>query len=270
MRGLGWVTHVYSLGIRKTLSYRADFWVSFLGALAVQFIVSYFLWLAIFESTGKSEMGGYTFHGMMGYYLLVPFIAKTINGLERGFLASEIYEGTLTRYLIYPVPPLLYKLVWALSSSTVALVQLLISVLLYLAFFDAPGSLSISVVGLICGSLAVLLSSVLMFFLAATFDMAAFWFDNAWSLQVLLMFVINMLGGGLIPLSLYPESMQASLEFLPFRLLYSVPIQLYLGQMSPLQFAYALPYYFGWTLVAIVASREVWRRGIYKFGGVGI
>ena len=47
----------------------------------------------------------------MLYYLLVPLIARMIRGEESRFLSDDIYEGGLTRYLVYPLSFLQYKYV---------------------------------------------------------------------------------------------------------------------------------------------------------------
>ena len=48
-------------------------------------------------------MAGYTFGALMLYYLMVPLVERVVNGQEMGFMSGEIYDGGLTRYLLYPV-----------------------------------------------------------------------------------------------------------------------------------------------------------------------
>lgn len=120
---LSLMRQILSLEIRKILSYRVDFWLNFFGVILVEFGLAYFLWKAIFEYRGVRSIEGYTFQAMMLYYILVPTISHIIQAQVMHFISTEIYEGSLTRYLIYPISFLSYKLIAHYAFSLIAVVQ---------------------------------------------------------------------------------------------------------------------------------------------------
>ena len=132
---------IFSLEIRKILSYRADFWMNFIGVVLAEVAVAYFLWNAIFEYKNVSTMQGYSFHGLMLYYLLAPLMTLIVRGQSMDFMAREIYEGTLTRYLIYPLSFFHYKYVAQLAYSFIATLQLILMLGFFTSFFGLPKDL---------------------------------------------------------------------------------------------------------------------------------
>jgi len=157
---------VWSLELRQLLSYRVDFWIDFLGSLFVQIALAYFLWQAIYEFRGVEVIGGYSFSAMMLYYVLIPLVEKITRGQELGFLSRDIYEGTLNRYLVYPLSVFGYKYVHHAAIATLALLQLGLALGVYLLLFGLPGGVHLSVGTVLAGIAAAGVASVLYFLLA--------------------------------------------------------------------------------------------------------
>ena len=76
-------SRVLNLESRKLMSYRVDFWLNVVVSFFTQLAVAYFLWLAVFDYSGSETIGGYTFQGMVLYYVLVILIGRVVRGRER-------------------------------------------------------------------------------------------------------------------------------------------------------------------------------------------
>ena len=96
---------VLTMEARKLMSYRTDFWINAILAFIIQFGVVYYLWSAVYVESGEDVIGGFSFRSMVYYYIIVILLGKFIgaHGYESGTVAQEIYDGSLTRYLIYPL-----------------------------------------------------------------------------------------------------------------------------------------------------------------------
>ena len=95
--------HVLSVELRAQASYRADFWINALAGFLAEFGVTWFVWAAVFHESGKTVIGGYTFEGMVLYFLAVVLLGKLVSGREfEGAVAGDIYDGSLNRYLVLP------------------------------------------------------------------------------------------------------------------------------------------------------------------------
>lgn len=267
---MSWILPAWSMELRKLLSYRVDFWLDFLGSLVVQVGLAWFLWDAVLRARGTETVGGMGLSALVLYYLLVPLVEKITRGHEMGFLSTEIYEGTLTRYLVYPVPLFGYKYVLHLAVSAIALVQLAVALGGVLVFWSVPAPFAVQPIGVGAALIAMLLASLLYFHLAACLEMVAYWADNVWSLLVMLRFAIRLLGGGMIPLALFPDSVRGVLEMLPFAPLLSFPIRTLLGQVDAAEYLRSMLVLAMWTLVFAVLARVIHARGIRQYTGVGI
>ena len=267
---LGWVPHAFSLEIRKVLSYRVDFWLNFGGTVAVQLAVAYFLWRAIFDANGVDTMGGFGFSALMLYYVMVPLVDRMVRGQEMNFLSGEIYDGTLTRYLIYPISVLGYKYVAHLSAAGLFLLQLLLALGAFALLVGLPPDRTLSPWSFAAGIIAALGAGIMYFLLACALEMIAFWADNVWSILLILRFAIHFLGGGLIPLSFFPEWFEAGSAYLPFVYMLGFPVRAFLGEIAPGELLFGLGVILFWTSVFGTVASVIWRRGLRQYTGVGI
>jgi len=254
-----WAPPAFSLELRKLLAHRADFWMDFLGGLVAQVALAFFLWKAIFTVRDATTIGGFTFLGMMLYYVMVPGVERITRGPELGFLFHDIYEGTLTRYLVYPVDFFGYKYVQHLVISSVAAAQLLLVLGLFALVAGIPAEMAVGPASVARGLVAAFAASVLYFRVASCLEMVSFWADNVWSLLVMLRFAIRLLGGGMLPLSLFPGPVQDVLFLLPFRYLLAFPIETVMGQVGWGEWLLGLALVGAWSLVFWGVSRWIFR-----------
>lgn len=262
---------VASLQARKLMSYRTNFWIGAVVTFFVEMAVAYFLWAAVFRETGESRIGGFSLQAMVIYYVAVILLGKLVRGEERDLsISTDIYEGSLTRYLLYPTSYFGFKYAEHLGSLVPSLVQLAIFGALSLAFLDVPPDIRITPASAAMAAVSVCVANLLHFLLLYPLQGVAFWADNVWSLNVMFRFASQMLGGLMLPLSLFPAWSQPVLEVLPFTYLFYFPTTTLLGQVSPAEWATGLAISLGWCGALALVSRAVWRRGRLVYTGVGI
>ena len=261
---------VLSIELRKTFSYRVDFWLKFLGALAANVAAAYFVWSAIFSRTGKTEIGGYTMPALILYYVLTPLIENISRSAEGSQVSDDIYSGGLTKFIVYPASFFGFKYVSSLASAVVGVVQLLAIVGFYLVFVGLPPEVAMTPLSFAAGIVVALAAGVLNFLIAAAMNQVAFWADRVWSLNVMMMFCVRMLGGAMLPLTMLPAQMQAVNRFLPFAYLVSFPVRTMMGQASLGEIGEGLAAIALWSLAMAAANRWIWGRGAHKYTGVGI
>jgi len=262
--------HVVGLEARKRLSYRFDFWIQALVSFAAELGIAWFLWQAIFHESGKTVIGGRTLDDMVLYYVAVILVAKLARGnLFAVAVASEIYDGGLNRYLVYPVPYLGFKLAQSLGTLLPATIQLFAFGAIFP--FLVKGSLAHPTAASVAmGLVSILVAHVLYFVMQVCLEGVAFWADNVWSLNVALRLVSGLLGGIMIPLAAFPDAWQPVLAALPFRHVFSDPVEALLGQRTFLAWAGDLGVALAWTAAFTLVARWVFRRGSYAYTGVGI
>ena len=265
-----WMSQVLTLEIRKYLAYRTDFWISFLGSMIAQLGVAYFLWRAVFSFRGVDQLGGYSFKGMMLYYLMVALLDRVVRGATMGFVAQDIYDGGLNRYLVYPVSFFTYKLMGQLALTLTSGIQFVICLGGFFVFFGLPAEIHLSIFSVIFGVLAIFCASFLFFLQSWTIELIAFWADNTWSISVMFRFVGALLGGAMIPLSLFPRNIEKFLKFLPFESMTAFPIRAFLGQLTGVEYFQGFILLSLWTLILGMIGALVWRRGTLQYSGVAM
>lgn len=259
--------YVLSLEIKKQFTYRLDFWVKFIGKLLTFIVLAYFLWSSLYAAQGVQEIQGLTLNQMLLYYFVVSFILIIVRGHQSlGYISSEIYEGSLSRYLIYPLSFLPFKLTGQLSQMLMTFLQLILGLSLLHFFWNTSFEPQLI---LACFGLC-LIGTYLNFLLEALAEFVAFWVDETWSLCVFLRFFFIFLGGVMLPLSFFPETLQPLLRRLPFYLSLGLPTEVLLGRVSSQQVLELLPWIFLWGGLLTIFCRFVWRKGLKIYSGVGI
>lgn len=259
---------VYLLELRKLFSYRVDFWVHFLAGPSIHLFVAYFIWKTIFEFKNIDQMGGYTFQSMMLYYLVIAFINNGTHPQRNDSISHEIYEGTLTRYLIYPLSFFGYKFSQQLAHLSLTLGQLFIVLAGASLFLNIHLSFTFSQIILFL--LFVFISMTLSFLIGSILDLIAFWADQVWSLLILFQFSVTFLGGGALPLSIFPEWAQEILYYLPFAAILSIPANIFVGIPPGIDLFHSFFISLSWILFLMVIQNALWKKGLRHYSGVGI
>jgi ABC-2 type transport system permease protein len=265
-----WWKHVVAMELRKILAYRSDFWITFIGQTLIQLLVARALWQMIFATQGVTEMQGYSLEMMTLYYLIVPIGMRMLTGENIGFLAREIYEGTFTRYLLYPLSVFQYKTLTYLTYSLFYAFQLFIIYSLFRIFISETPFTLLHVANLIAGILLFFLAAMTYVMMAMLIEMISLWADNIWSLVVMLRFFTSFFGGGLIPLNFLPAWTQAALTWTPFPYLISLPARTIMGLSHFQEITQGVFVLLVWILTFMGCVKVVWGRGQHKYTGVGI
>lgn len=263
---------VASMEARKLMSYRADFWISTIFTFAIQITVAYYLWRAIFVETGDPVIGGFTFRGMMLYYVLVALVGKFIFVpiSFSGLFSEEIYTGSLNRFLVYPARYFTYKYAQAIGSVFPVVIQFALGVILLLLIVDLPPEVSITPQSVLMAVVSLWFANLLGFLIFAPFELLAFWADNVWSLSVMMRMVLIVLGGTMFPLTLFPEWAQEASRWLPFAYTFYYPVNTLMGRVGLAEWLIGIGVAVAWCVIMGAVIRAFWRRGMLRYTGVGI
>jgi ABC-2 type transport system permease protein len=266
---MNWARMLVSVELRRLFSYRLDLWVSFAGGLIIEVGIAYFLWSAIFQARSVSTLQGFTLPGLLLYQGLALTVTSATGGFGQGRVSEEIYRGSLSRFLIYPIPFYLYKAIEHLTSGILATVRGALGVGLVVAWAGVPPEWSPTLSGLLAALTVLFAATLFVFLIQACAETTAFWLDHVWSLNVLSAFIVLFFGGGFVPLAFFPAPLQAALEYTPFPALLSAPVELLLGRVSPATVPRTLGILALWSLPLLGLLQGLWRRGLRQYSGVG-
>jgi ABC-2 type transport system permease protein len=247
-----------------------NFWVQFVLGTATELSVAFFLWKSIYQDQGAEILEGFTFHALMYYYLFATFAGKITRGNERGYMAQDIYDGGLTRYLLYPLSFLGYKFVTHLTQQALGIFQLLIALAFFWLTIGGPHDTAFTPFTFVAGCVTCLFVGYLNFAITSCLEMIAFWQDVIWNLLVMLRFIAALLGGAFVPLAFFPEWARELANCTPFPLLVAFPARVFLGQVTSTEWIIGLGQASLWIAVFTFIMNAIWRRGTRQYSGVGI
>lgn len=260
---------IISMELKRIFSYRITFWIKFFLEAIIDIAVAFYLWSSIFKFNSISTLNGYSLNSLIYYYAFASFTSR-ITAKELDSISRDIYDGSLTKYLVYPTSFFKFKYLNYFSQQLISILQcflgLFICYLILKSPFDFPSSISNYLIGIIfCFYL-----SFLNFLILSSIEQISFWQDVVWNLRVMYRFIASILGGLYIPLNFFPESFAMLLKLTPFPYFYSVPIQIFLDKYNYNLLYQDLIVSTGWILIFIVINKTLWKKGKFKYTGVGI
>jgi ABC-2 type transport system permease protein len=214
-------------------------------------------------------MEGYTLGMMTLYYLIVPIGNRILQGENMGFLSREIYDGTLNRYLIYPISFFHYKTLSYLTYSLFYAAQLIIIYFLFQAIFG-EGLFLHQIPNLWLGVTLYVVAAFTYLNLCMMVELLALWADNIWSISVMVRFFCYFLGGSYVPLEFFPAWLKSGLAWSPFPYLASIPVRTIMGLTEMTEIATGLGVLLFWALIFRAFAFLLWKRGQFRYTGVGI
>lgn len=259
---------ILKTAVEERLVYRGDFaFATLIRFLPI--ITQLFLWRAIFGGDAASSLNGYTFAGMVSYYLLVMLSRafSSMPGLANG-IAMSVRDGSIKKYLLQPIDLLDYllwqriahKLVYyAVAAGPFALVFWLCR-----EFLPAWPGWTV----MIAWILSLLMAFAIGFLIESLIGLVSFWFLEVSSLIFVYMMMSYFLSGHMIPLEWIDEWIPW-VNFLPFKYLAYFPAAVLLGKIPVEDLWYELGIELTWVISLFIAARFMFHRGVRQYGAFG-
>ena len=235
-------------------------------------IGAYFIYVSVYQAiyraiyAGQGAAAGQAAGAVGGLklsealtYVVVAWVLRSLytNALDRE-VTEEVRRGDIALALLKPVDYATAKLAGAAGET-----------LFRAAFFTLPAAIIIALAYPIrapespLNALAALAGAVLAFAVYSQINLLVglmtVFTEHSLGLQRAKNAAMDLLGGVLLPLSLYPDWARAVLQWLPFQAVAYTPTALYLGKLDILRGlgAQAL-----WVLALWLIVRLVWTRAL--------
>ena len=86
---------------KTQFAWRADVLFNMIFTIS-RILFAYLLWRMVFS--GKEVVSGFTFHGMLSYYIVSSFLSQLeMSGGISGEICQRIRNGAFSKYMILPV-----------------------------------------------------------------------------------------------------------------------------------------------------------------------
>lgn len=261
-------TAVYEL--RKQLAFRAGFLVREVFRNIGRPLVIIAVFWAIFRQDGVERVGSYRFEELARYMILVAVLQRLMFNERSLDLADQIFNGTLTKYLVMPVG--VGRLFVARFVEHVALQGTIALALFASGALVAPGVWPFPVHPLAALEAFVLVvgASYAYYQTIYLLQLLAFWLDVVWTLMVMARFVVVFVAGVLVPVTIMPAALAESFRWLYPYWLVTGPIEIWIGKQSGAAGVLGLAIVAAWIVALHGLIALAWRRGMRRYAGSGM
>ncbi len=259
---------VFNLGFQEQLEYRVDFFFKTL-IMAIAFLIQYFLWKSIYQSSNEKLIANFTLQEMLTYLLLAKLWSWSIDSgeIDRNFTA-DVRDGGLSCFLIRPINEQLYRFSTFFSHKICNILICLLTVIIVIFLFPVVFKLSPSN-SWIYIPLIGFLSLVLQFMFSYTIALLSFWWLDIEGFLFIKRLIMSFLTGTLVPLTIIPDSITKIVLLLPFQYMVFFPIQVTLGKLDTTSITNGIIVQVIWIIVFTLLSKILWTLGLRQYTSAG-
>ena len=251
------------VSLARLVAYRAEMAIWIFSALMP--LIMLFVWDSVASDGPVGQYGQTEFTR----YFTATLVVRQMTGVWITWqLNYEIRKGGLSARLLRPIHPLYSDAIWMLTAIPFRLVVL--APLLGILVLWRPELLIVPELAVIpLFVVSVLLAWTMAFLAQAFFGLLSFWFDQSIALFGVYFMVYTVLSGYVAPLDVFPAWAQGPLDWLPFRGMLAVPVELLSGFLSPAEALQDIGIQVAWTAVLSLLVWWTWKQGIKRYGAFG-
>lgn len=255
---------------QKQLAFRVGFVVREVLRGVARPLVMIAVYYALYHQDGVTTIGSYAYPDMARYMILVAVLQRLVFSERSLDLADSIFNGTLTKFLVMPfrfyLLPFSRWVQFTLMQSTFALALWSLGALFVPRGWPFPASPAAAGQAF----LLVVLGSYAYFLVVFILNTLAFWLDVVWTLLVMARFVNMFIAGVLIPVTVMPEGLRRTFEWLFPYWTITAPIEIWMGKQGTPEFLHGLAVLAVSIAVLEIVRIAVWKRGVRRYSGSGM
>lgn len=225
MNGLKKYFALTRAGIIECMSFRTSLFIMVFGNI-LYLVLIYFVWKAIFASSGTDVVNGMTFESTMIYLVLATALFNFMEMYIVWEIGRDIQSGKIALNLIKPMQ---YKdyLFWSVSGSFLVNFVFTFVPTFLVVYLVTKGTIQLGI-NLLYFVIAVVLAVLINYQIDFIIGTVCLYTQSIWGINVMKQALVMLLSGATIPLAFFPEKLQGIIGCLPFKAIYDTPLTLLL------------------------------------------
>ena len=245
--------------LKRNLAYKGSFYLFILTSCFSSFI-AYYLWMAIYGSSGSGILGGLTRNEMTIYVFMTYVTSNVVTVGIAGEISDNVLEGSVVINLIKPIDYRLSLIFKALGTVVYRFIVPSVFIWIGVEIYKVK-ALGIPVVN-IQNVILYLVSSFMSFLIYVLFDfcfgMIAFVTTYMFGMSMAKNALTAFLTGQMIPISFFPGTLQKIFDFLPFSSMIYTPVMIYLGKYTGNGLFFILLRQLVWIIILYILGTVLW------------
>lgn len=261
------VPTLLKVGFAEASAYRTEMVVWVLSTTMP--LVMMLLWTTIAETRPVQAQTGaaWSAGSFVGYFLCVFIVRQLVAAWAAWEINFEVRQGTLALKLLRPLHPLI-----AYAASNLSYLPLRSLVTLPVAVFLVATQrehLSADWRTWALWPLSLLGAWLIVFMVNVAVGALSFSVESSLRVMDLYFALFFVFSGYLVPLPMFPPTLRAVSDWLPFRYVLALPVELMTAGLSFDVALERLAAQWAWALGLGALGLTLWRRGVTKFQAFG-
>ena len=258
------LTALTRAGVIESLQFRLGTAVTLFANLIYLALV-YFLWKAIYDSSGVSVVNGMTFYDTMIYLILATAIFNLLEMFIVWDMSRAIQSGEIIMHLLKPMRYRLYTF-WSYSGSHVISFFLTFIPTFIVVAIVTKGAIPVGW-NLLYFMVSLILALIVNFNIEMLVAPICLYTESTWGINIVKETIVLLLSGASIPLAFFPEGFRTVVEYLPFRAVYDIPLTVLLQKNGTDTLQGLLPrlgVQLFWCIVLTILGNLFWNVAVKK------
>ena len=245
-------------GMMESLNFRLSTFVTIIGNV-IYLVIIYYLWKAIFASSGTDVVNGMTFEDTMIYLVLATAMFYFMEMYIVWNMGRDIQTGRIVLHLIKPMKFRRYMF-FSFSGNFVMSFILTFLPTAVIVYFVTNGAIHLGI------NLLFLQACFWphdQFFRGLFVGTICLYTESIWGINITKEVVVLLLSGATIPISFFPETLAKVVMFLPFQAIYNTPLSLLIKHQMPAGSRFEmLGLQLFWIIVLAVITDLFWKKSV--------
>ncbi len=251
-------------GIMESLQFRLGTFVTLFANL-LYLVLVYYLWKAIYASSGVDVVNGMTFTDTMIYLILATSLFNFLEMFVVWDMSRSIQSGKIILDLLKPMKFRKYTF-WSYSGSHVVsfIMTFLPTFVVVMIITHGAIHMGINLLWFIISTVFALIVNFNIEMLVATLCLYT---ESTWGINIVKETIVLLLSGASIPLAFFPEKLREVVQYLPFRAVYDIPLTILLQKNGSDTIEGLLPMFalqVIWIVILTAAGTLFWNYSVKK------
>lgn len=259
---------VLKISIQNEMEYRVSFILS-IASCFFPVLIQYFLWSAVYASSTRKIIYGFTYEQMLAYTILASIVSKLVlTGIEKE-VSVDIKGGGFSKFLIQPINYFVYRVYSFIGKKFLQTIILMVVVAGVLFMLRVTTGFVAELPRILLFILSLCLAFAMNFFISLALSTIAFWTTEVWAIFTTFGLLTNIASGGIFPIDVFGPELQKFLSYLPFIYTVYYPVNILTGKIELDAVFQGFAIQTAWMAVFAIISTLLWRHGLKKYVAVG-